>query len=127
MAGEVARLWASEATMADKRAAVLELWSGLDATPPPDRDRVLAEAVADSLDEARVEAAADARAVISRSIALHAPAGSPDAFTDAELRAFNEATDGTPLCPYDSECPGAAPSSTRRVGRAGPSPTAPAG
>ncbi len=108
----VAAVWASERSSAQKRAALLGIWSDLDA-PAPTRDAPL-EA---SLDELRRVAAAAARAIVLTSARAHAPQGSPDAFTRAELAAFNAQTP-IAFCPYgDAGCPRpVAPTSAESTG-----------
>ncbi len=89
-------LWTSEPTPAARRAAVLELWSELDADAPP-RDVPLA--VGAGVDALRASAAHRVRAQIVAAVREHLPASSPEAFSKAALEAFNK-TSGVPFCPY---------------------------
>ncbi len=71
---QVRQLWASNASLADKKEALFELWDDC----------------AETGDAPVVAAAARARRVIVAFIALKLPAGSAGAFTDAELAALNK-------------------------------------
>jgi len=100
MIAELAAVWISERTAAQKREAVLRLWSEVDAADPP-RDVHLERA--SDLDVLRTEAARRSRRAIVGSIREHAPRGSAEGFTPAQLRRFNESAQ-VPLCPYEAHC-----------------------
>ncbi len=103
---ELAAIWSSDQSMSRKRAAVLEQWAQIDAPPPPDRDAVLTRAVDASLDDVRAKAVQRARSRIISSVGRHAAAGTPSAFTDAELAEFNARDGVEPFCPYGTQaCP----------------------
>jgi hypothetical protein len=89
------QLWSDDTrSPAERRAAVLELWADLDhagvhADPVVAGDR--------RLEERRRESIAAARATIRSFVRRHAPEGSPQAFTAAELDAVPGAV---PFDPY---------------------------
>jgi hypothetical protein len=68
------RVWASVHNRTDLKQALFELW----------------DECAETGDAKLVEAGADARRLIIGFIRARLPAGSPDAYTDAELAAFNK-------------------------------------
>ena len=85
-------LWASSASLADKKEAMFELWDDC----------------AETGDAPVVAAAARARRVIVAFIALKLPPGSAGAFTDAELAALNaRKSSRARFDPYATPAPGA--------------------
>jgi hypothetical protein len=92
------RVWRDETrTLAERRAAILEMWDDLDrvgvhADPVVAGDTRLE-------DRRRTEIAA-ARKTILAFVRRHAPAGSSEAFTQQELDAFNERPGVVLFAPY---------------------------
>lgn len=96
----LARIWTSERSSGRKRAAILRVWADIDV-PAPSRDVPLNA----SLDEQRAAAGVAARATVLASVRANAPEGSSEAFTPAELAAFN-ADASVAFCPYgETGCP----------------------
>jgi hypothetical protein len=91
-------LWRDDSrTVAERRAAILELWADFD------REGTHADPVVAGdprLLDRRREAIAAARSTILAFVRRHARKGTPDAFTNAELADFNARKDAVPFAPY---------------------------
>ena len=92
------RVWRDQSrTVAERRAAILDVWDDLD------RVGVHADPVVAGdtrLEDRRRTEIAGARKTILAFVRRHAPAGSPEAFTSAELDAFNERPGVVRFAPY---------------------------
>jgi hypothetical protein len=99
---ELIRLWAQDLPAKERRQLLLQRWAELETPDLPD-DPILRQEVERSTGEARRDATDHARKVILRFVRRHAPQGSPDAFTPAELEAFNARADvHVVFAPYGS-------------------------
>lgn len=94
---ELQTIWNGPKPAAARRAALFELWDDLDDRPAADAD----DPAAAALDEVRLTSVEKARDHIESFIRRVAPAGSPQAFTAAELKAFGARQQSArPFDPY---------------------------
>lgn len=92
------QIWRDEKrTPAQRRAAILDLWTELDRAGEH-RDVVVGGDR--RYEDRRAASIAEARATILAFVRRHAPEGSPDAFTEAELEAVNGRPDAVLFEPY---------------------------
>jgi hypothetical protein len=95
--GELSKIWADQRRDLDARKELLfQRWDECDEPDETTDDEASAElpgfgeVESSELDEARNEAAVDARKRIEKFVRKHAPAGSPEAFSASELADMNK-------------------------------------